>query len=378
MIAEKKRGFFYGIWWMLRLLPGHRQTMVVFKTTMVLGAALLAAPGCGSDPAPEPTGFRLEQGAGVLVLNEGQFGNGNASLSYFDFNTEEVTSTLFQTINQRPLGDVLQSGYLAQDQLWLVVNASATVEAVALPGLEGSQTIGGLVAPRFFLPLSNQKAYVSDLYANAIFDVNPTTGQVTDTIPMPGWTEEMVLANGRVFVSMPWLFSGAPSNTIQVINPATNQMVNTITVGVDPGAMALDGNGQLWVFCKGNPAANDPAGLYRIDPVSGTVAAQFDFTDYDIAFAPRLAISPDGTTLYYLKDAIYAMSITATALPAAPLIAQAQRNLYALAVHPQDGHLFVGDAVDFQQQGQVYEYDTDGQLVRSFLAGVGPNGFLFY
>ncbi|MEN0006032.1 MAG: YncE family protein [Bacteroidota bacterium] len=320
----------------------------------------------------------IAAGEGVLIFNEGQFGNGNASVSYYNFATEQVTTTLFAQANDRPLGDVLQSARLLDQQLWLVVNASQKIEIVDLPDFTANRTIVGLTSPRFFQPISADKAYVTDLFADAISVLDLAANTIDKTIPLPNWTEEMIQVGNQIFVSAPWFFGTTPSNQVWVLDATTDAIVNQIEVGIDPGAMVLDGAGKIWVFCKGNATDNTFGGLYRIDPATQVVEREFSFSDFDLTFAPRLALDPNLEVLYYVKGDVFELPIEAEALPANPLIPSDGRSIYALGVDPNTGHIFVGDAVDFQQNGQIFEYDASGQEVGRFTAGVGPNGFLFY
>ena len=62
--------------------------------------------------------------SGYFVTNEGNFGSGNGSLSYVDDNNQ-VTNNVFSSINSFPLGDVVQSMSIINDNAYIVVNGSA-------------------------------------------------------------------------------------------------------------------------------------------------------------------------------------------------------------------------------------------------------------
>lgn len=48
---------------------------------------------------------------------------------------------------------------------------------------------------------------------------------------------------------------------------------------------------------------------------------------------------------------------------------------YGLTVDPDNGDVYVADAIDYQQQGIVYRYTADGDAVDEFYAGVTPGAF---
>ena len=325
------------------------------------------------DPLPPDTSpVPIQAGEGFFVLNEGGFNAGNASVDYYRISDNRLFSGLYEAQNDVPLGDVLQSMTVVNDRAFLVVNNSQKIVVVDPEDFVTETTIGPFTSPRYLLPVSSSKAYVSDLFSGFIYVLDLSNLQKVDSIAAGGWTEEMVLAGGEVFVSNRY------SNNIYVVNPFNDQLVDTIAVGFDPASMAIDKNGKLWVICSGNAATSEPGGIWRIDPSTRTVEEQFEFADYAISTAPKLRFNSAGDTFYYLKEDIFKMSITGAALPPNPIVAALGRTLYALEVHPLTEDVFTSDAVDFTQRGTVYRYSPDGAEIHFFKAGVNPNGFLFY
>ena len=51
---------------------------------------------------------------------------------------------------------------------------------------------------------------------------------------------------------------------------------------------------------------------------------------------------------------------------------------YGLGVNPDNGNIWVADAVDYQQKGVFFHYTPDGTLIEQVTAGVIPNGVIFY
>ena len=63
------------------------------------------------NPEEVNTNITLNGNGLVLIGNEGNFQNGNASLSSYNINTQQTTSNIYQAINQEVIGDVLHSIY---------------------------------------------------------------------------------------------------------------------------------------------------------------------------------------------------------------------------------------------------------------------------
>ena len=119
------------------------------------------------------------------------------------------------------------------------------------------------------------------------------------------------------------------------------------------------------------------AGLYRIDPMKRQVELNLSFPN--ASDSPRnLSINHTGELLYYLNNGVYIFNISDTSLPSAPLIAGKDFNFYGLGVSPDNGDIFVSDAIDYQQKGVIYKYNSSGKLLSSFYAGIIPGGFCFY
>lgn len=66
----------------------------------------------------------LNPKGGLFILNEGNFQFGNATIDYYDFETQKLSTNALETTNNRKLGDVLQSIARYGNKGYLVVNNS--------------------------------------------------------------------------------------------------------------------------------------------------------------------------------------------------------------------------------------------------------------
>lgn len=335
---------------------------------LLLGGLVLA--GCRKDPPKEPTATPVTVGGsgGVYITNEGNFQFGNAKVSYYDIQSGTATEDLYQPANGVGLGDVCQSMCLFNGKGYLVVNNSGKIVVVDPQTFVANATITGFTSPRYFLPVSNNKAYVTDLYADRIWIVDLTSRTIAGSIACPGWTEELTLAFGKAFVT------DKGRNKVFVIDTSTDTVVDSIVVSQGPNSIREDANGKLWVACGGG-SGTSPA-LYRIDPASLAIEASLPFPN--ASDAPwKLRINSGHDTLYYLNGGVFRLPISGTALPTQPFIAAEGRNFYGLGIEPQSGVVYVSDASDYVQQGTVYRYRPDGSLANSFPAGIVPGDLCF-
>ena len=331
----------------------------------------LAIASCQKEPA-KPNEPNASTGSGVFICNEGGFGFGNASVSFYDLEKDSLSDQLFQRANGRPLGDVLQSMYIRDSLAYLLVNNSNKIEVVRVKDFKSVATIEGLISPRYFLPVNADKAYVSDLYADVISVVDLERNEITGTISLKGWSEEMALSGTLAFVTV------RENRFLYMLDTELDQVVDSIEVGFNPSSIQQDKNGMLWVLCSGDQGTGEVGGLYQVDPNSESVLRILAFSDTEIGGWPRLRINGSRDTLYYLKEAVFQFPIGNANLPEEALIPADDRIFYGLGIHPETGKVFVSDVIDYQQKGVIYCYDQEGSLLRSFKAGVIPNDFVFY
>ena len=305
----------------------------------------------------------------VFILNEGTFTWGNASVTQYTPNTQTTTSSLFNTENNVPLGDVAQSMYRFNDKYYLVINNSDKIEVVDTTHFHSIATITGLNSPRYFLPINNTEAYVSSLYANEIYRVNLESNTITQSTAIPDWTEQMVYHNGKIFAT------GVNNGKLYVLNTNNHQLTDSLTLTKGASSMVLDINQKLWVMCSGGIQQQNPA-LYKINPFTLTIEQTFTFSD-NMHSPGNLCISPDLQTLYFLNEDVYQMEITNAQLPTNFIIDNGSKTFYALDIDPYNGDIYVADAIDYVQQGKIYRYNQNIELINDFDAGIIPGFFWF-
>ena len=328
---------------------------------------LLTSFGCentkGPQPVPDPTG---DLSTGIWILNEGNFNWGNASLSWMS-EEEEIFQNVFTDKNEIPLGDVAQSLTRIGNSVFIVVNNSGSVYKVNLISGEIESQISGLTSPRYILPISDQKAYISDLYSGSLTIINPWSATQTGEIPIGAWTEKMMLIGNEAWVTK------MGTDKIVVIDINTDQVLDSIPVGREPNSLALDANGDVWVLCSGGLEEEIPE-LLRLDPSSRTIEAEFEFPDLQSS-PNQLELSEDGQSLYFLDGNLFKMGIGDTSLAESPHIWADGRTFYNYKL--QAPYVWITDAADFVQSGNLLKYDlSSGNLENIRTTGVIPSDIL--
>ncbi len=317
-------------------------------------------------------------GSGLFIVNEGNFQYGNATLSYYDPATCKVENEVFYRANAMKLGDVAQSMVIRDGIGWVVVNNSHVIFAIDINTFKEVGRITNFTSPRYIHFISDEKAYVTQIWDNRIFIVNPKLYQITGYIECPGMTmetgsTEQMVQYGKYVYTNCWSYQ----NRILKIDTETDKVVDELEVGIQPTSLVLDRNGKMWTITDGgyagSPYGHEAPSLYCIDAETFTIEKSFRFEFGD---APS-EIQMNGTKdmLYWINDDIWAMPIDADRVPVRPFIEYTGTIYYGLTVDPRTGEVYIADAIDYQQPGKVYRYTRDGELIDEFYVGIIPGAF---
>ncbi|MDE6050401.1 MAG: glutaminyl-peptide cyclotransferase [Paramuribaculum sp.] len=337
----------------------------------------VALTGCMEWNYGQPEEF-VSSGHGLFITNEGNFQYGNASLSYYDPSTNTVENEVFFRANGMKLGDVAQSMSIYDNKGWIVVNNSHVIFAIDLNTFKEVGRIENLTSPRYIHFLSDEKAYVTQLWDNRIFIVNPKKYEITGYIRVPemtmesGSTEQMVQYGKYVYCNC-WSYQ----NRIIKIDTETDEVVDELTVGIQPTSLVMDRYNKMWTVTdggyEGSPYGYEAPSLYCIDAATFTVEKQFRFKKGD--WPSEVQLNGTRDTLYWINNDIWRMAVTDERVPVRPFLAYRDTKYYGLTVNPLNGEVYVADAIDYQQQGMIYRYRADGELIDEFYVGVIPGAF---
>lgn len=312
--------------------------------------------------------------SGVFILNEGNFTSSNGSISFL--NIESVlTNNIFYEENDKDLGDVVQSMTILDSIAFLIINNSNKIEVVNAKTFELITTIQA-DQPRY-LEINGDKGYLTE---------QPSGGGHVRIIDMANYetlatieTGDFSAPNTMIIKENTLYVSHSYGNSLSVIDLTSESITATIEVGNGPGDLVMDQNGDIWVICAGGygtdwSALNDGA-LVRLSS-DNLVAEKIEL---NTNLPGKLGITEAGTQLFFLiNNTVNTVDLTATTKSASVFVTiDGGLNLYGLGVNPENGDIYVGDAVYFQGNGTVFQYSANASLIDSYEVGVGPNGFVF-
>lgn len=331
---------------------------------------LILLSSCIKDKPQEPvkTAVTVNSDAKVLITNEGNFGWGIGTISLYDPTSGAVIDKYDQQQNGgATLGNVCQSIAKYNNHYYIVINNSNKIVVVNALDFVRTGIISGFNSPRYFLPITYNKAYVSDLYANSLQIVDLNTNTIVGAIPVKNGTEEMVLIYNKAFIT------NTNSDYCYVVNTTIDAITDSINVGYGSSSISLDKYSKVWVLSSGS--STQAGKLSRINPVTLQVEQSLNFNSGD---SPnRLRINKTHDTLYYLNTGVYQFQISSSTLPATPLISEGSKNFYSLGVNPNDYTIYLSDAIDYVQKSKIEIYKPNGNFITNFNGGIISNGFMF-
>ena len=322
---------------------------------------------------------------GVFISNEGKFQANNGSVSYFDTDSNKIINNIFETINGRSPGDIVQSVGICGKYAFIIVNNSQKIEVVDLRSFMAAGVITGVSYPRYLIAVSDTKAYLTNgSFSGYIYVIDINNLNISDSIVVGNGPENMVISDNLVFVanSGGW----ATDNTVSIIDVNTDEVIKTIEVGDCPTDLVKDVNGDIWVLCKGSVIYNwDPpyniiseteSSLVKINGESLSVEKTIIIGNAGDYYNPkRLAISNNGESILFDESGgLYIMNIQDITAPQTPLI---DKTFYGIEVDPASGYIYGFYSNGFESSGYMFRYDQVGNIIDSTLVGIAPNGAIF-
>ncbi len=331
------------------------------------------------DDTPRREGYAR----GVFIACEGAFNASNGSISWYDPDSNIVVNNLFEHVNGRPAGDVVQSFTLAGDLGVIVANNSQKIEVVDLVTFESISTITGFTYPRYFAYTGKGSGYLSNGNLDGhVYSIELESGIITDTIDVGMGPEQMVVAGNHLYVanSGGWAFD----NTVSVIDTRSNEVVATVEAGDIPVALVTDRDNNVWVLSRGKVVYNETwteiieetdSRLVRINPVTLKADRSVVIGTTGDGFNPSwLSVSADGGTLYYGEaGGVYSMSIDSQVQPSEPMLPE---NFSYAATCPSTGRFFTLEITDYTSPGKLHIFNDDDQE-ETYNTGIAPRVMAF-
>lgn len=310
---------------------------------------------------------------GTFIVNEGPFGSGTGTISYFDGTI--LTQDIFGLQNNgNALGNIAQSMIKVEGKYFIAVNNADKLQVVNSSDFKTVGEITNIPLPRYFASAGNKlyvTSYSKDFTKGAIHQIDPTNLKISQTITINGLAERVVSQGDLIYITITSNAYDVFPRNILVLDTKNNIFTDTLVVGDNPNDLIFDKNGDLWVICSGftdwtNPALNTSGSLHRIK--NGASVQNFTLPNG----AKGLAIDAKGEKLYYLADGkVWERNLAGDA----KVITEG--TYYAIGLDKKANKLYLSDALDFQKQGIITQIDLGTFQKVDFTAGIIPTFFYF-
>lgn len=330
----------------------------------------------------------------VFILCEGLYGYNNATLTRFDIATNHNIINFFESNNPGyQLGDIANDALLKGDSIFVLVSTSKILYLIsATTGkIINYANFEGFRYPRRMVLANDSIIYFSDAYDNSVNEFNINQWQLTNKITVGPQPEGLFYFRNKIYVvNSGWgdINKNNPdAGTLWIINTITRNVEKKIKVGPNPVEILIDSiNNRYFVTYYNLPSEPDElGGIIVFDLLSDIeiyhlrgnfTNALFD-NKYNSLFAiynnsPKIQNNTNGGIAQInLND--YSIQL---------MVKNESPNdiWYSLAIDSERNYLWIGNAKNFQVQGEILIYNLNNpkNLFKTIQTGMNPNKILFY
>ncbi len=331
---------------------------------------LLLFSACKKDPTSPDNTPQTPSATGVYILNEGNFGQNNSSLSYYDIKNKTVANDVFSTVNSRPLGDIANAMVIRNNTGYIVVNNSDKIEIIDTRNHQSLGTInaGAGKNPRRLAFINDSLVLVSNFYDSSVSLINVLQKTIVQRIPVGLNPDGIAVKNNRAYIANSGLGYG---NTMSIINLATMMTAQTFHIGDNPVLVQTDSDGEVYILCAGfdNDLSDTPGKIYVYRPATESVVDSIFIGGHPFA----MCISQSGIGYVVSEQKIVKLNTT-TNTSIGKFI---DGTFYNVGVDETTGEVYCTDAKNFSAPGEVSIYSSTTQFKKKFTVGIIPGAMAF-
>ena len=317
---------------------------------------------------PVPKGTK-----GVYVINEGNFGRGNAEITLYIPDSNKAIQDLYYAVNSMRLGDQAQNMYINNGVGYIVVCGSSKIVLIDVNTNKLIDTISsGLDNPRAIV-FANNRMYVSNFYGSSISIFGgPDYKTFIRNVTVKANPDEMVIVNNKIYITHQSFFD--VSKTVSVFDLFEDKITKTVEIGYNPTMVKSYGS-YVVVLCSGDygdymdPNDDIFAEMYFINSNGDVVADAIDIGEHPMDFAIA------GDYAYVLGD----MGVKKVDLKGKNIVNDMfiSGMFYSIGYDPENSLLYLGDAKNYSSNGEVSVYNLNAAVLNKFTAGIIPGAFCF-
>jgi hypothetical protein len=388
------RGRYIGLAWRQERFCLLINIYFIMSTKKCITGALICAAAlsaCRQDEIVPATDFKPSI-KGLYVLNQGVMGANNATLDYYNIDSNRYSADIYAGANPtavRGLGDVGNDLAIYGGRLYAVVNGSNKVEVM---DAKTAQRIGQVdIANCRYIAFDGGYAYVTSyagasygngLQAGFVAKVDTASLQVTAQCALGYQPEGIAIHNGYAYIAISGGYNYPNyENKLAVVSLSSFTQEREVEVGLNPSRVAVDKYGTIWITSSGNYDDVQPS-VWWYSPSSGeTSRIEMPVSGMSIVgdtmFAYGSAGYYDGDD--YVTVITYGIINVATKREALRYVSGMGSGFglgvsmpYFILANAERREIYIGDAGDYITPGYVACYGFDGTRKWRNPAGVMP------
>ncbi len=344
------------------------------KKTMIAAVSLgILMTACTKDEPTAACEVAFGFTSGALISNEGAWPN-SGTVSHVDLTTGTVTNSLYEDANCGVgAGAGVQSVAVNSTKGYIVSTGSAggNLQIVDLTSFKNNKSLS-FSYPRY-IDFSGNSAYLTDgSGAGSVYKISTLSNIVSDTLAVGSGPENLHISNGKLFVANSGGY--ALDSSITIIDLATFTVDTTINLTYRPIDIVEDKNGNIWVSCQGLASweTNGPTApmLYEINPASEAIVNSYTVgTTEDIK---RIAINSTKDVIYYYHEygGVFAFNIDGSTINDPAII---EGSFYGVSVDPATDNILTFNPNGFTSASTMSVYSSTGDSLASYSLGIGAN-----
>lgn len=337
---------------------------------------------CDDGNEVEPT----PPNTGVLVVNAGNFGQGNGSVSFYDEELMSISNNVIKNANDgNEIGALIESIYHHDGVGFLVCNATDKIEFFNVDDYSYlANPVTNISQPRY-MTVVGDKAYITcwgpfsanyTLEESYVAVMDLSTKEIVDSLSCGSGPEGILAVGNKLFIANSY------ETSVTVVD-LTDNSNTTIDVDAAPQHFALDGSGALWVSL-GSAYGAHTAEKVGLQSINVSTNSKESFVQVpSLSDDGALASNGAGSNIYMLaaqpwpatETNVLEFDTESKALAEDALISG--ENFNGIGYNITTDMLYVADAAGFAGNGKIMVYDISGVLLDDQVSSIGPFHFMF-
>jgi len=339
-----------------------------YKTAMLV-MALGAFTACSDDDGPKIPEGPIAPVNGAYVINTGNSGANNGTIQWYDRDQKTVSADLFAAANGAGIGDA-QDLCIYGSKIYITCTNSAKIEVVNRADFTRIQTLKlsngeQSISPRYMTATGGNVYFTA--YDGTVSRLDTTSLSITGKIEIGDHPEALTSANGKLYVNLSNYNSNGTGKYVAVVDIATFKKTKNLNVLLNPYDVCTTGeDGKVYFISCGDFSGNPAQTLQCIDPQTDQVT--------EICPASKMAMKDNKIYIIYAEyyeDAapksisVYDMNTKQTTQFANYSDFSNPGNI---VVDPATGDIIIIDQ-PFSVLNDIYVYGSDGVLKKKLETG---------